>query len=117
MVKSIWIGQRIRAWRLRRGLSEVGLGRASGIPDADIRDLEDGLQPIGRLRLKAISAALDVPMSALIGQAEASPDLGPDWPTTEQVRDLVAAFIALPKPLRAEVADLVSALGRHAATR
>jgi hypothetical protein len=79
--------------------------------------VENGLRPVGRLWLKAISAALDVPIPALLAESEPADESGADLPTTKQVHALVTAFLALPEPLRAEVADLVSALGRQASGR
>ena len=111
------IGARIRARRLRLGWTEAELGRKAGIGVEDISDIEKRVGPVDRTRVEAIAAALGVTSSTLLDPDPGivGPLPGIDQPSVEEMHALVIAILALPKLMRAEVADLVAALGRRAA--
>ena len=62
------IGQRIRAFRLSRGMSQSELGSRIGVTFQQIQKYERGANRIGGGRLKKIAAALDAPITALFGE-------------------------------------------------
>lgn len=57
------IGQKVRALRLERGLSQAELGRMAGVSFQQLQKYEKGYNRISAGRLQRIAAALDVPIT------------------------------------------------------
>lgn len=62
------VGQRIRAYRLNRGLSQSALGKKIGVSFQQIQKYERGLNRIGVSRLKKIATVFESSVSALLGE-------------------------------------------------
>lgn len=63
------LGARLRSLRLRRGLTQEGLAIAAGVGVDVVKRLERGVKSWARLTtLRALSDALDVPLSELTGR-------------------------------------------------
>jgi transcriptional regulator with XRE-family HTH domain len=66
------VGQRIRAYRLNRRLSQAALGEKIGVSFQQIQKYERGLNRIGVSRLKKIATVFDTSITALLGEDERS---------------------------------------------
>lgn len=64
------VGQRIRAYRLSRSMSQEALGSRVGVTFQQIQKYERGTNRVGSSRLLKIARVLDVPVSALFGDSE-----------------------------------------------
>ena len=64
------VGVRIRTLRKARGLSQSALGTAAGVTFQQIQKYENGRNRVGASRLQELARALQVPVSALFGEAE-----------------------------------------------
>jgi transcriptional regulator with XRE-family HTH domain len=64
------VGQRIRAYRLSRGLSQTALGEKVGVTFQQIQKYERGVNRIVVGRLKKIAAVLDTSIVELLGENE-----------------------------------------------
>jgi transcriptional regulator with XRE-family HTH domain len=62
------VGQRIRAYRLNRGLSQTALGEKIGVSFQQIQKYERGLNRIAIGRLKKVAAVFDTSITALLGE-------------------------------------------------
>src|SRR5580698_8976771 len=62
------VGQRIRAYRLNRSLSQTALGEKIGVSFQQIQKYERGLNRIAIGRLKKIAAVFDTSITALLGE-------------------------------------------------
>jgi transcriptional regulator with XRE-family HTH domain len=102
------VGLKIRVWRLGRGLTEADLGRAADLTEQQVRDYEAGTRPVGARPLERIAAALNVPLSALLGPGLSDADL----PGPQELIALLSAITALPAPIRAELLRLAQAMER-----
>jgi len=68
------IGKHLKATRLKAGLTQVQLSKASGVSQASIALYENDVQtPIAR-NLAALARALNVPMDALVEAANPAPE-------------------------------------------
>jgi len=67
-----WVGPRLREARLRRGLSQADLARATGISESFIRLLERGRSDLSLSRLVALCGAIGVAPADLLHDAYAS---------------------------------------------
>jgi transcriptional regulator with XRE-family HTH domain len=71
------VGQRVRAFRVQKGLSQQKLADQLGITFQQVQKYENGADRIGAGRLQAIAAALGVPIYdffTLAGQRAAQPN-------------------------------------------
>lgn len=66
------IGQRIRAARLRIGMSQEKLGEALGITFQQVQKYEKGTNRCAGSRLASVAKALGVPASSLLGETESA---------------------------------------------
>ena len=64
------VGVRIRTLRMAKGLTQSALGVAVGVAFQQIQKYENGTNRVGAGRLQEIARALQVPVSALFGEAE-----------------------------------------------
>lgn len=64
------IGSRIRAARMRAGMSQEKLSEALGVTFQQIQKYEKGVNRCSGSRLIAMAAALNVPASDLLGETE-----------------------------------------------
>jgi transcriptional regulator with XRE-family HTH domain len=62
------VGQRIRAYRLNRGLSQSALGEKIGVSFQQIQKYERGINRIGVGRLKRIAAVFETSITGLLGE-------------------------------------------------
>ncbi|HYI61985.1 MAG TPA: helix-turn-helix transcriptional regulator [Acidimicrobiales bacterium] len=62
-------GQRVRALRVRAGLSQEALAERSGIHRTYLSGLERGERNVGLDNILAVASALDVPVAALFEAA------------------------------------------------
>lgn len=60
------VGQRVRALRCDRGLTQLALAARSGISRPSIANLEAGRQNVGLDRLLALASALEVTVEELL---------------------------------------------------
>lgn len=108
------IGQKVRALRLDRGLSQSDLGQQVGVTFQQMQKYEKGSNRISAGRLARIAAALGVPVTAFYGEAAAS---GRER-TFSYLRSagavrLVRAYAAIPeRGSRAALVALAEALER-----
>ncbi len=71
------IGQKLRALRLDRGLSQSELGGMVGVTFQQLQKYEKGTNRVSAGRLARIATALDVPVTAFYGAAASSLRLAP----------------------------------------
>src|SRR5256885_13574519 len=64
------IGQRIRARRMAKGMSQTELGNLLGVTFQQVQKYEKGVNRVGAGRLVRISEALDVPVSFFFGATD-----------------------------------------------
>jgi transcriptional regulator with XRE-family HTH domain len=64
------VGQRIRAYRLARKMSQTELGNKVGVTFQQIQKYERGSNRLGSSRLKKVAVILGVPVASLFGDAE-----------------------------------------------
>src|SRR4051794_14146809 len=69
--EDVAIGERLRALRLDRGLSQDALAGAIGVTFQQLQKYEKGANRVSAGRLLAIAAALKVPIMAFYGGAQA----------------------------------------------
>lgn len=72
------VGQRIRAYRLNRGLSQSTLGKKIGVSFQQIQKYERGINRIGVGRLKKIATVFETSVSALLGEDDKAGDAAVD---------------------------------------
>jgi transcriptional regulator with XRE-family HTH domain len=77
------VGQRIRAYRLHRALSQSALGDKIGVSFQQIQKYERGINRIGIGRLKRIATVFDTSITALLGEDDNSGDAAIDSMLTE----------------------------------
>jgi transcriptional regulator with XRE-family HTH domain len=63
------IGDFIRFYRMRKGISQVKLGKNIGVSFQQVQKYEKGLNRVPSSRLLIIARILDVPMNAFFGEA------------------------------------------------
>jgi transcriptional regulator with XRE-family HTH domain len=66
------VGQRIRAFRLNRSLSQTALGEKIGVSFQQIQKYERGINRIGVGRLKRIAAVFETSLTTLLGEDDKS---------------------------------------------
>lgn len=68
------VGQRIRAYRLGKRMSQTDLGEKVGVTFQQIQKYESGANRLGSSRLKKVATILGVPVAALFGEDGSSLD-------------------------------------------
>jgi|SRR5208282_2602113 len=66
----VLVGQRVRAYRLARRMSQSALAEKVGVTFQQIQKYEKGTNRIGSSRLKKLSTVLGVGIAALFGERE-----------------------------------------------
>ncbi len=82
------VGQRIRAYRLSKNMSQTELGQKAGVTFQQIQKYERGTNRVGSSRLKMISQALGVSVAALFGE--------PSEKQNEELDELLTDTLAEP---------------------
>lgn len=70
------LGRRVRALRVRRGMTRKALAALSGVSERHLANLEQGRGNVSILVLHSIARALDAPLIALFGDLTTS---SPEW--------------------------------------
>ena len=65
------VGQRIRARRMAKGMSQTELGNLLGVTFQQVQKYEKGVNRVGAGRLVRVAEALDVPVSFFFGATDA----------------------------------------------
>ena len=71
------LGERVRGWRARRGMTRKLLARHSGVSERYLAELEGGRGNMSIALLRQIARALDVALEQLVGEGEAAPPQRP----------------------------------------
>jgi transcriptional regulator with XRE-family HTH domain len=79
----VHVGQRIRAYRISKGMSQKTLGEKSGVTFQQIQKYERGTNRVGSSRLKKVATALGVPVAVLFGEESSAADETADQLITE----------------------------------
>jgi len=114
------VGQRVRAYRLSRGMSQSTLGEKIGVTFQQVQKYENGVNRIGSGRLQKIAAILGVPISALFNEDTKSGAAGADRVLTEilskaDAMRLLWAFDTIKdSKQRLALVNLVEYMGRQA---
>jgi transcriptional regulator with XRE-family HTH domain len=66
------VGQRIRARRMAKGMSQTELGTLLGVTFQQVQKYEKGVNRVGAGRLVRVGEALDVPVSYFFGATDVS---------------------------------------------
>ncbi|HMK79898.1 MAG TPA: helix-turn-helix transcriptional regulator [Xanthobacteraceae bacterium] len=64
------VGQRIRARRMAKGMSQTELGNLLGVTFQQVQKYEKGVNRVGAGRLVRVAEALDVPVSFFFGATD-----------------------------------------------
>jgi transcriptional regulator with XRE-family HTH domain len=62
------VGQRVRAYRLSRGMTQMALGERVGVTFQQIQKYERGINRMGSSRLKKVATILGISVAALFGE-------------------------------------------------
>lgn len=114
------VGQRVRAYRLSRGMSQSALGEKIGVTFQQVQKYENGVNRIGSGRLQKIAAILGVPISALFNEEAKGSGAAADRVLTEVLSKpdamrLLWAFDAIKdSKQRLALVNLVEYMGRQA---
>jgi transcriptional regulator with XRE-family HTH domain len=93
--EDVAIGQKVRALRLDRGLSQSGLADAIGITFQQVQKYENGANRISAGRLTRIATALHVPVTAFYDAAARKGDDGFAYLRQKGAVRLVRAYTAI----------------------
>jgi len=113
-VVDVLVGQRVRAYRLSLGMSQMTLGEKVGVTFQQIQKYERGANRIGSSRLKKLATVLGVEIGALFAEREG--DLSGQDPLTTiaslpHAARLLKAFAAIPdNELRLSLVKLAEGL-------
>lgn len=66
----VYVGARVREWRQRRGVSQVGLARDLGVSIQQVQKYEKGANRLSASRLRAVAKTLQVPVDEFFRGAE-----------------------------------------------
>src|SRR3954451_18221346 len=89
----VGIGERVAAYRRRRGLSQVTLAGLIGRSESWLSQVERGRRDIDSLTvIRDLAVALDIPTDALIGVQLPAPSLGAGHAATTAVRGYVDGY-------------------------
>jgi transcriptional regulator with XRE-family HTH domain len=112
--QDVEVGQRIRARRMAKGMSQTELGAVLGVTFQQVQKYEKGVNRVGAGRLASVAAALEVPVSFFFGATDAGADdtraiLG--FLDTSYSLRLLRAFSRIPQgPVQRAVVDLVESI-------
>src|SRR4029077_20373811 len=112
--EDVTIGQKLRALRLDRGLSQSDLGTLIGVTFQQLQKYEKGANRVSAGRLARIAAALDVPVTAFYDAAKRG-KTGRAFASlrTRGAMRLVRAYDTIPmRASRAALIALAEALAR-----
>ena len=95
------VGQRIRARRMAKGMSQTELGSMLGVTFQQVQKYERGINRVGAGRLVRVAEALDVPISFFFGATDGAGEdtraiLG--FLDTSYSLRLLRAFSRIPQP-------------------
>lgn len=111
--EDVAIGEKVRALRLDRGLSQSELGARVGVTFQQLQKYEKGANRISAGRLARIAAALDVPVTAFYDAAKRKADRSFAYLSTKGAVRLVRAYDTIPaRGPRAALIALAEALAR-----
>lgn len=114
--EDVAIGQKMRALRLERGLSQEELGRAVGVTFQQVQKYERGANRVSAGRLQRIADALDVPVTFFYRNAEPGErqaETGFAYLKSKKALRLARAFAAIRHaPARNAIVALVELLER-----
>lgn len=108
------IGQRLKAARLARKMSQTDLGAALGITFQQIQKYEKGINRVSGARLISVGAVLDVSVGHLLGE-DAHDPMSDEVMTalaTPGGHDLAASFNKLPVAQRRLLVDVARAMAQ-----
>jgi transcriptional regulator with XRE-family HTH domain len=107
-------GRNVRFWRVARGLSQTALADRLGVTFQQVQKYESGSNRLSIGRLVKAAGALDVPLSALMGDAKDSAQSAPALIRNSGAFRLAHAFAALKgskfRKLRESLATMVEKL-------
>jgi transcriptional regulator with XRE-family HTH domain len=83
--RDVAVGQRIRALRLQRDMSQTALGERLGVTFQQVQKYEKGANRVGAGRLSEMAEALEVPVSYFFGDEHISPSAKPLLQVTDTV--------------------------------
>lgn len=95
----VLVGQRVRAYRLARGMSQTALAEKVGVTFQQIQKYEKGVNRIGSGRLKRVSTVLGVGIAALFGDEES------ERPAQDPLTEILA------QPLAARLLQAFAGIG------
>src|SRR3954469_23507880 len=106
----VGIGERVAAYRRRRGLSQVTLAGLVGRSESWLSQVERGRRDIDSLTvIRDLAVALDVGADALIGVDLPAPIVGAGHAATVAIRDYVDGYnqlLTAPQTADANAVDL-----------
>src|SRR6478735_6829419 len=109
----VGIGERVAAYRRRRGLSQVTLAGLVGRSESWLSQVERGRRDIDSLTvIRHLAVALDVPADALIGVELPAPTTGAGHAATAAVRAYVDGYhqlLTAPQTPDATAVELLAA--------
>src|ERR1700704_1060297 len=108
------VGQRIRARRMAKGMSQTDLGNLLGVTFQQVQKYEKGVNRVGAGRLVRVAEALDVPVSFFFGATDGGAEdtraiLG--FLDTSYSLRLLRAFSRIPQgEVQRAIVDLVESI-------
>lgn len=84
----VHIGQRVREFRIAKGMSQTDLANAIGVSFQQVQKYESGANRIGGSRLWLISQSLDVPVDSFFDGLAGSNDRDGERPLSRAAIDL-----------------------------
>lgn len=84
------LGEKMREFRKRRGLTQEQLAERTGVTFQQIQQYENGRTRLNTDKLQIIANALEIPVAAFFGEVEG--------PLSEEEQNLVNGFRALQNP-------------------
>jgi transcriptional regulator with XRE-family HTH domain len=107
------VGQRIRARRMAKGMSQTALGEMLGVTFQQVQKYEKGVNRVGAGRLVRVAEALEVPVSFFFGATDGGADtraiLG--FLDTSYSLRLLRAFSRIPRAqVQRAVVELVESI-------
>ena len=116
------VGERVRMYRVKAGISQTALGEHLGITFQQIQKYERGANRIGASRLQQICEMLKIPVALLFDQLPGSKRNGTDNLMNEFVEflgtglghRLVQGFLQIPdKNVRSHLVRLIEGIAEH----
>jgi transcriptional regulator with XRE-family HTH domain len=116
------VGERVRMYRVKAGISQTDLGRHLGITFQQIQKYEKGINRIGASRLQQISELLSIPVAALFDDLPGAKRIGANNLMNEFVeflgttlgQRLVLGFMKIrDKDVRTQLVRLIEGIAEH----